>query len=684
MGAGPVHEVGEHLLGRMICPLGIVDHDDARRRASRCRHRPSHAVQEPSLGPRPSRRLVLVDRAELGHQPDHRRGARVRERGEPRRRRGIGRRQAQQLDEGAVRDVPVVLVAAHHERGCSSPGEDLLDETGLAHARLAVHDDDPTGSDRRVEGGHLTGPTGERVATEPGGDRGAVRGSGHRGHVASGDGVVERRRLFQRGDAELLVHGAHARSVLVDRGAPVPSLRVEAHEGPVRGFVQRVEVEPALGVIGGLVDPTLGGERVDETGGGGGQRPTKSLRLAHLPFVERGAVAQREAGQQIASPQRRGGSHLLDVSGGQPGEELSHVDRDAVAVQQGDLVTGDAQASIGEALLDDRQGPAEGGAGAGLVRVGPEQGGKGLAPLRLIGHRQVGEQRGGLAGVELDRGAAALDARRSEHRDDDVSGSRSPHHAPTSRSRCTPPGPVPQRNGRIAGRRNDLGTPLRDAPAMTSVIEISGLRKEYRHLRGRRQVAIDGLDLEVPEGGVFGFLGPNGSGKTTTIRCLLGLARPTAGSCRLLGVATPADVGTVIRRVGAIVETPALFPTMTGRRNLRLLARRRGSAPRRWTSCWIASVSRSAARTWSAPTRSACGSASAWPRRCSRTLRCSSSTSPPTASTRPASRRSVSCSARSATRAAPCSSPATSSWRSSTRAIGSPSCRKAGAWPQGR
>ncbi len=114
---------------------------------------------------------------------------------------------------------------------------------------------------------------------------------------------------------------------------------------------------------------------------------------------------------------------------------------------------------------------------------------------------------------------------------------------------------------------------------MTSVIEISGLRKEYRHLRGRRQVAIDGLDLEVPEGGVFGFLGPNGSGKTTTIRCLLGLARPTAGSCRLLGVATPADVGTVIRRVGAIVETPALFPTMTGRRNLRLLARTEGIGP---------------------------------------------------------------------------------------------------------
>ena len=68
----------------------------------------------------------------------------------------------------------------------------------------------------------------------------------------------------------------------------------------------------------------------------------------------------------------------------------------------------------------------------------------------------------------------------------------------------------------------------------TNVIEIEGLRKEYRRRKGRT-VAIDGLDLVVPEGGVFGFLGPNGSGKTTTIRCILGLANVTKGSVRLLG-----------------------------------------------------------------------------------------------------------------------------------------------------
>ena len=105
-----------------------------------------------------------------------------------------------------------------------------------------------------------------------------------------------------------------------------------------------------------------------------------------------------------------------------------------------------------------------------------------------------------------------------------------------------------------------------------AVIEVSGLRKHYRRLRRGTTVALDGLDLTVEEGGVFGFLGPNGSGKTTTIRCLLALARPTQGTCRLLGADSQKDLASVIHRVGALVETPAFFPTFTGRRNLELLA----------------------------------------------------------------------------------------------------------------
>jgi ABC-2 type transport system ATP-binding protein len=104
----------------------------------------------------------------------------------------------------------------------------------------------------------------------------------------------------------------------------------------------------------------------------------------------------------------------------------------------------------------------------------------------------------------------------------------------------------------------------------TNVIEIEGLRKEYRRGRGR-VAAIEELDLAVPEGGVFGFLGPNGSGKTTTIRCVLGLVRPTKGSVRLLGRVVPDGLAASMRQVGAIVESPALLPTMSGRDNLVLL-----------------------------------------------------------------------------------------------------------------
>ncbi len=80
-------------------------------------------------------------------------------------------------------------------------------------------------------------------------------------------------------------------------------------------------------------------------------------------------------------------------------------------------------------------------------------------------------------------------------------------------------------------------------------------------------MAVENLSLTVASGGVFGLLGPNGSGKTTTMGMLLGLVKPTGGTFRLLGTegATPA----VLRRIGAIVETPAFYPYLSGRDNLR-------------------------------------------------------------------------------------------------------------------
>ncbi|MDH4353467.1 MAG: ATP-binding cassette domain-containing protein [Actinomycetota bacterium] len=105
-----------------------------------------------------------------------------------------------------------------------------------------------------------------------------------------------------------------------------------------------------------------------------------------------------------------------------------------------------------------------------------------------------------------------------------------------------------------------------------AVIEAHDVRKTYRRRGKKPKAALDGLELVVEEGGVHGFLGPNGSGKTTTLRCLLGLARADSGSMRLLGTDVPSALPTVVGDVGVLLESPAFFPAYTGRLNLRLLA----------------------------------------------------------------------------------------------------------------
>lgn len=97
-----------------------------------------------------------------------------------------------------------------------------------------------------------------------------------------------------------------------------------------------------------------------------------------------------------------------------------------------------------------------------------------------------------------------------------------------------------------------------------AVIRTRALTKRYRG----GQLAVDGLDLSVPAGSVFGFLGPNGSGKTTTIRMLMGLIEPTAGSARVLGRPMPRAARAVLPHVGALIEGPALYGFLSGRDNL--------------------------------------------------------------------------------------------------------------------
>jgi ABC-2 type transport system ATP-binding protein len=121
-------------------------------------------------------------------------------------------------------------------------------------------------------------------------------------------------------------------------------------------------------------------------------------------------------------------------------------------------------------------------------------------------------------------------------------------------------------SGRDAGRDEPaptLGRPAPSADGAGLAIATAGLAKRFRH-----QLAVAGINLAVPRGSVYGFLGPNGSGKTTTIRMLLGLIQPTSGSHQLLGVAMPGGANTVLSRVGSLVEGPAFYAQLSGRANL--------------------------------------------------------------------------------------------------------------------
>lgn len=122
--------------------------------------------------------------------------------------------------------------------------------------------------------------------------------------------------------------------------------------------------------------------------------------------------------------------------------------------------------------------------------------------------------------------------------------------------------------------------PAATGPVATPVTEELAVRSSGLTKRFGRQLVVDAIDLAVPRGAVYGFIGPNGSGKTTTIRMLLGLIRPEAGECGLLGRTMPEAAAQVLPKVGALVEGPAFHPYLSGRANLlRLDAADRRSDP---------------------------------------------------------------------------------------------------------
>src|SRR4051812_12478247 len=122
--------------------------------------------------------------------------------------------------------------------------------------------------------------------------------------------------------------------------------------------------------------------------------------------------------------------------------------------------------------------------------------------------------------------------------------------------------------GQLAGSKVTGNTdfPPPKGAAMAVAISIRGLTKHYPGV-----TALSGLDLDVPEGSIYRLIGPNGSGKTTAIKILAGLVRPTAGTASVAGVPLT-DTEAYKRSIGYLGQEPRFYGWMTGRQTLRYVA----------------------------------------------------------------------------------------------------------------
>src|SRR5262249_3765680 len=135
---------------------------------------------------------------------------------------------------------------------------------------------------------------------------------------------------------------------------------------------------------------------------------------------------------------------------------------------------------------------------------------------------------------------------------------------PAVRRRGHPGG---DRGGRRQAGVGGQAARSRAVSAAAPALRTSGLTKRFRG----GQLAVAELDLQVPSGSVFGFLGPSGSGTPTAIRMRLGLLMPTRGPWEVLGTPMPAGASSVLRRVGSLIEGPAFHPYLSGWANLERL-----------------------------------------------------------------------------------------------------------------
>ena len=237
---------------------------------------------------------------------------------------------------------------------------------------------------------------------------------------------------------------ADALAVLRERRGPLAARGVELDQAPMGRLVQRVEREPAAGVLDRAhVAPARAeplGEPIEDRPELARERP----RLERLPVVERSAVAEPEAGEEDAAVQRRGLLELGEVSRRREPPELVDVEQDAVPLER-DRVARDGEPAAAERRAQRRERPAQRRARAVGRVLGPEELGERVAAVAAPLDREVGEQRGRLARVDRERHTVAERLRRAEERQPQ----RRVAHASDRR-----------RNGAhgIALRRNDFRT----------------------------------------------------------------------------------------------------------------------------------------------------------------------------------------------------------------------------------
>ena len=141
---------------------------------------------------------------------------------------------------------------------------------------------------------------------------------------------------------------------------------------------------------------------------------------------------------------------------------------------------------------------------------------------------------------------------------------------------------------------------------MSSVIlEAHDLTKEYRHT-----VALDHIDLKIEKGKIYGFIGQNGAGKTTFLRLVTGLAFPTSGTLSLWGKTVEKELQEQRKRIGCMIETPALFPTMTAYQNMEIQRIQRGIPDKAVIQKTLDMVGLKDTGMWMAPTLQRLGRAS--------------------------------------------------------------------------